>query len=124
MNNSNFNLFNDENPLSDDEFQVFLNYDLSTNDTEHEIDNYDSKWFTHDGLFPYAENSSTPSGTNCSDQLDFFLEMNKFFSPSQIVVPVIYSIICLVGLIGNGLVSFKSDGELSSVGIRVRLENF
>ena len=106
MNNSNLDIFINENPLSDDEFQNFLNFEPFVNETEPEIDNYDDKWFANDGLFPYTNNSSAPSSPNCSEQLKFLLEMNKFYSPSQIIVPVIYSIICLVGLIGNGLVSF------------------
>lgn len=51
------------------------------------------------------------SGMNCSEHDKFLREMKLFFSPSQIVVPIIYCVICLVGLIGNGLVIFVIVGS-------------
>ncbi|XP_076820904.1 somatostatin receptor type 2-like [Clavelina lepadiformis] len=54
---------------------------------------------------------SDPTGQNCSDQMKFFWELNRHKSPSQIIVPIIYCLICLVGLVGNGLVMFVIFGS-------------
>lgn len=55
--------------------------------------------------FSYGDmNMTHERAFNCTEQRDFNREIEMFFSPSQIIVPVIYCIICLIGLIGNGLV--------------------
>ena len=69
------------------------------------------------GIFPSIDGSEgnelnlsmhrngTP--TNCSELENFLKEAKTFVSASQMIVPIIYCIICLVGLIGNGLVSLQ-----------------
>ena len=102
----NTSILNDKDPLSDDEFQKFFidpqeSFDFNNDDVSEQ-------WFANDALYPLANDTLSKyledPEKNCSEHLDILLEMNKYYSPSQIVVPVVYSIICLVGLIGNGLV--------------------
>lgn len=59
------------------------------------------------GDYGYGDFGSGESGgLNCSeDNEKFFNEMRTLYTPSMIVVPSIYCVICLIGLIGNGLVS-------------------
>jgi len=45
-----------------------------------------------------------PLPWNCSEHLKFLDDMKDYSAPSQVVVPIVYCIICVVGLIGNGLV--------------------
>ena len=92
------------------------NHDYEPSQYAVQIGDFNDQLFTNDGLFPYRTNDTytnflatggavtESADNNCSSKMDFFFEMNKFYSPSQVVVPVIYSIICLVGLIGNSLV--------------------
>ena len=107
---ANVGVFSEYDPLSVDEFKKLF-YPSSYDPNEFQNQTFD---FNNDGLYPYANDSNPsffgsgfPTGKNCSEQMDFFFELNKFYSPSQVIVPVIYSIICAVGLIGNGLVSQK-----------------
>ncbi|XP_039273775.1 somatostatin receptor type 2-like [Styela clava] len=62
---------------------------------------------------PFGDITSVEDGPtlNCSEQLKFYNEIKTYFSPSQIIVPIIYCVICLVGLIGNGLVMFVIIGS-------------
>ena len=101
-------------PSMDDVSDLFNSNPYNPN--EFVVNNGDSSghWFSNDGLAPYTNDTDTSylavlkgTNSNCSAQMDFFLEMNKFYSPSQVIVPVIYSVICLVGLIANALVSYN-----------------
>ena len=44
---------------------------------------------------------------NCSELLRHLKDIKDHPPPSHVIVPLVYIIICLVGLIGNGLVSLS-----------------
>uniref|UniRef100_F6UYC8 G-protein coupled receptors family 1 profile domain-containing protein n=1 Tax=Ciona intestinalis TaxID=7719 RepID=F6UYC8_CIOIN len=48
---------------------------------------------------------------NCSGRESFYPDVMESYPSSQIVVPIVYCIMCLIGLIGNGLVMFVIFGS-------------